>query len=273
MFVIVNVKQTGKRRIKKGRTVEKVYEHFNTGGERYYIADVLAGEKGVDWDEVSRFLGRHSSRILLDKNVILPENSKVSRFEPVLFKNLLIFNTLELILKQMYLAGCRTNCYINDPKGEYFSFLPAIARYSARTTVITSNRFRYVYQAAKLYSDFGAGVSVTENADVLSDDAIVIDTAGTFFGKKGIVFSPFNNGITPKYTDGFNEFKVLCPAYIETVDFLGAVFELNQNRKLESALCRMFTLDGYDIKTVELLEQLMPANKKTDSQTSIIFTV
>ncbi|MBQ8210128.1 MAG: hypothetical protein IJZ35_06065 [Clostridia bacterium] len=271
MFVIVNVKPSGKRKIKKGKTVEKVYDHFNAKGERFYIADVLDSEKGVDWNEVSHFLGRHASHILLNKNIILPENAPVGRFDPVAYKNLLIFNTLELLLKQMFLAGCRTSCYINDPKGDYFSFLSKVARYSARTTVITANRFRYITQAAKMYSDFGAGVSVTERAQITDDNAVVIDTAGTLFGKRGVVFSPFNNGITPKYTDGFNDLKVLCPAYIEPVDFLGAVYELNHDKRLHNAVCRTFSFEGNDIKALELLERLVP--KSAANETSIIFTV
>ena len=270
MFVVVNVKPSGKRKIKKGRTVEKINEYFTANGERFYVADVLAGEKGVEWDEVARFLGRHSSHILLDKNIILPENTDVGRFEPVAFKNLLIFNTLELLLKQMYLAGCRTSCYINDPKGEYYPFLDKIVRYSAQTTVITTNRFRYLSRSAQIYRDYGAGITITEKTEISSDSAVVIDTAGTFFGD-GIVFSAYNNGITPKYTEGFNDLKALCPAYIEPVDFLGAVYELNRDKRLNNALCRVFSSDGTDIKALELLEMLVPKN--TQPESSIIFSI
>lgn len=270
MFVVVNVKPSGKRKIKKGKTVEKIHELFTAKGERFYVADVLDSEKGVDWNEVSRFLGRHSSHILLDKNIILPENADVGRFEPVAFKNLLIFNTLELLLKQMYLAGCRAACYINDPKGEYYPLLDKIVRYAAQTTVITSNRFRYLSRAAQIYRDYGAGISITERTEIKSDNSIVIDTAGTFFGA-GVVFSAYNNGITPKYTEGFNELKALCPAYIEPVDFLGAVYELNRDKRLNNALCRVFTSDGRDIKVLELLEKLVPKN--TQSESSIIFSI
>lgn len=237
------------------------------------MADVYDSEKGVDWNEVARFLGRHASHILVNKNIILPENTNIGRFEPVAFKNLLIFNTLELLLKQMYLAGCRTACYINDPKGEYYSFLDKIARYSARTTVITSNRFRYMSQAAQIYSEYGAGVSVTDKAEIQSSDAIIIDTAGTFFGSKGVVFSAFGNGITPKYTEGFNNLKSLCPSYIEPVDFLGAVYELNRDKNLNTALCRTFSYEGNDIRALELLEMLVPKNNQSQKEPSIIFSI
>lgn len=273
MFVIVNVKPSGKRKIKKGRAVEKVYEHFTVNGERFYIADVPDSEKGVDWNEVARFLGRHSSHVLMNKNIILPENTDMGRFEPVAFKNLLIFNTLELILKQMYLAGCRAVCYINDPRGEYYSFLDKIARYSAGTTVITSSRFRYVSQAAQIYNSYGAGISITERASIQNENAIVIDTSGTFFGKRELVFSAFDNGITPKYTDGFNEIKSLCPPYIEPIDFLGAVYELNRDKRLAGAVCRTFSFDGRDIKTLELLEKFVPENSCKESRASIIFRI
>lgn len=274
MFVIVNVKASGKRKIRKGRTVEKVSEYFTSGGERFYVAEVLDSENGVNWDEVARFLGRHSFNILLNKNIILPENCTVGRFEPTEFKNLLIFNTLELLLKQMYLAGCRTACYINDPRGEYSQQLSKVAAYSAQTTVITSNRFRYLSQAAQVYNTFGAGVAIADRVEVNDNTAVIIDTAGTFFGRTGVVFSAFDNGITPKYTDGFNDLKAICPSFIEPVDFLGAVYELNRDKRLKNAVCRTFSDKGNDVRALELLERLVP--KKTSlskPEKSIIFSV
>ncbi len=274
LFVVVNVKDSGKRKVKRGRTVEKVNEYFTGGGERFYIADVLDSEKGVNWDEVARFLGRHSSHILINKKISLPENSAVSRFEPVKFKNVLIFNTLELLLKQMYLAGCRTVCYINDPKGDYALQLPKIAAYSAQTTVITDNRFRYLSQIAQVYDKFGAGVVLSDKADIKNSNAVVIDTAGTVFGGAGVIFSPFDNGITPKYIDSFNDIKSLCPPFLESIDFLGAVYELNREKRLNSAICRTFSHCGNDIRVLDLLERLIPRKTvKNPDEKSIIFTV
>lgn len=269
LFVIINIKESGKRKIRKGRTVDKVHEYFTSGGERFYITDVFDSGVGVNWNETASFIGRHSKHVLLDRRIILPENCPVQRFTAEKYRNILLFNTVELILRQMFLAGCRPQCCIRDPKGEYAFLLDKIVRFSAQTTVITENRFRYYPQISDIYTRFGAGVTVTDKTESISTDAVIIDTAGALGINSEMLFSVDKNGFSPKYADGFNELKAMCPPYIDSVDFLGAIYEFNRDKRLESSLCRVLKRKNEDFTVSELSEMFI--NRKIGDRGRLFF--
>lgn len=261
MFVVVNVKDSGKRKIRKGRTVDSVREYKTSGSERFYIADVFDSRTGVNWEETAAFIGRHSRNILIDKRINLPENGPVSRFCADKYRNILLFNTLEMIFKQMYLAGCRGECVIYDPNGKYSFLLPRAARFSAMTTVITKREYVYYPVVSSLYKGFGAGVTVTDKKDLLQSDAVIIDTQGTLDIDSRTLFSVSENGITPKYAEGLNDLKALCPPYIDTIDFLGAVNQFNSDTRTENSLVRIFMRNEEDITASDLATEII--NRKT----------
>lgn len=261
MFVVVNVKESGKRKIRKGRTVDKVHEYFTPGGERFYITEVLDSSAGVNWEEAASFIGRHCSHVLLDRRIVLPEDCPVQRFCAEKYRNVLLFNTVGLILRQMFLAGCRPACYINDPNGRYAFLLPKVARFSAQTTVITDKGFLYYPVVSSLYTQFGAGVTVTHRSENISSDAVIIDTDASMNFSYPLLFSVDSNGIAPKYADGFNDLKSLCPPCVDSIDFLGAVYEFNRDKRLENSFVRIFSQNDADISVSQLAERLI--NRKT----------
>lgn len=257
MFVVVNVKESGKRRIRKGRTVDKVREIRTSGSERFYIADVLDSSDGVNWNEVAAFLGRHSRNVLTGKNILLPESCPVRRYDAAKYKNILLFNTAEMILKQAFLAGCRTECVIYDRDGKYSFLLHKAVRFACHTTVVTDKEYLYFSAAASLYKNIGASVTVTDKSEKTSSDTLVVDTDGVRDIKSEFLLSVNNNGAVPKYTEGLNDLKCLCPEYIDTIDFLGAVYEYNGDKRPENAVVRVFSKDGENITTARLIEKLI----------------
>ena len=274
MFVILNIVETGKRKIKRGKTVNHVREVSTTGGERFYIVDVCDSEKGVNWDEVSYFIGKHSKKVLLDSQFCFPEFTPLVRFEALHFKNLMLFNTLELILREMYLSGIKTKCIVNDPDAQYSSCLSKIVRFASHTTVVTNYDYRYFSEVQGLYNEYGAGVTVCEKAPLPDAQTFIIDTSGSFENDgKGYLFS-VSEGITPLTVEGFNHLKVLCPAYIDSIDFLGAVYEMNRDNSLASAFCSDFLFYGERKSVPEvMLELKKQLNASYKSDKSIIFCV
>ena len=274
MFVILNIVESGKRKIKRGKTVSQVREVSTTGGERFYVVDVCDSEKGVNWDEVSYFIGKHSKKVLLDRQFCFPEFTPLVRFEAVDFKNLLLFNTLELILREMYLSGIKTKCVVNDPGALYSSCLSKIVRFASHTTVVTDCDYRYFSEVQGLFNEYGAGVTVSEKAPIPDAQTFIIDTAGSFENNgKGYLFS-VTEGITPLTVEGFNHLKVLCPAYINCIDFLGAVYEMNRDDSRASAFCADFLFYG-ERKTVSevMIDIKKQLNASFNSDKSIIFCV
>lgn len=274
MFVILNVVNSGKKKIKKGKTVRKVSEFRTSGGERFYIVDVNDSETGVDWDDVTSFIGKHSARVLAADNISFNKECALRKFSGAKFSNILIFNTLGIMIKEMYLSGLRIKCYINDPKGNYAFLLSHIARYSAETVVITKNEYRYFSQVQALYNDIGAGVVITDRIKEAESHSIIIDTDNTFdYHGKGILFSS-SRGIMPGKTDGFDDIKRLCPSYINENLFLAAVNEFNYEKRLSRAYCSTFFKNCEEIPVSEIIENMKyRIASSPDRRKSIIFYV
>lgn len=274
MFVILNIVETGKRKIKRGKTISSVKDVMTTGGERFYIVDVCDSEKGVNWDEVSYFIGKHSKKVLIDRHYNFPEFTPLDRFDPINFKNIILFNTLEMILREMYLSGMRIRCVINDSLALYPSYLSKIVRFSAQTTVVTKNDFRYFSEVRCLYSRYGAGITVTEHMPVIDKNTIILDVTGDYENKgNGYLFSA-EKCIRPLSVEGFNHLKSLCPAYIEPIDFLGAVYEMNHDKSLKQAFCSGFMYNGEKRSVSDIITDLKgKLNLSFDSNKSIIFYV
>lgn len=274
MFVILNIVESGKRKVKRGKTVDNVREVQTSCGERFYIVDVCDSEKGVNWDEVSYFIGKHSKKVLMDKQFSFPEFTSLARFDSVHFKNVLLFNTLEVVLREIYLSGIRVRCTINDPSALYPSYLSKIVRFASQTTVVTENNFRYFSEISNIYTKYGAGVTVTDSIPHSDEKTFIIDTSSDFVNEsKGYLFSA-KKSIRPLSVEGYSHLKSLCPAYIEHIDFLGAVYEMNRNKSLEDACCSGFMYNN-EKKTVSGLISDIKRNISTayDNNKSIIFYV
>lgn len=275
MFVILNVEFVQKGRIKRGKTVSRINEVMTGGGERFYIADIAACEKGINWDEVEYFLGRYGKNILLDNRIKLPDFTGLRRFSSDEFKNILLFNTVSSLFKRMYLEGVKISCCIHDSEGLYSSFLPLIVKFASETVVVTKRSFRYHSEISRLYSYMGAGVRITDKEFDVQEGAFVIDTDNSFkYRGKGLVFSPWGNGLNPYGAEGFNDIKSLCPEYIDITDFLGAMYKLNRENRLKDALCGQFKQGGNIRSASDVYEEMKSrAEKSLRRKESIIFYV
>lgn len=247
MFVILNITESGKRKIRKGQTVSNVSEISVHGGERFYVVDVKDSEKGVNWFDVASFIGQHSNKVLMDRRFDFSEFVPLCRFEPMHFKNILLFNTAEIILKELYLSGMRIKCSINDPNGNYSAYLRKTARFAAQTTVITNNEFRYFAEIQSVYLQLGAGITISQNKAAENKNNFMIDTVDCSISCGGYKFTPFS-------VDGFNYLRVMCPSYIDAIDFFGAFFELNKYESLSSAFCRSMLCENICMTVSEMVD-------------------
>lgn len=274
MFVIINIKPSGKKRVKKGRTVDKVHEFSTKDNERFYIVDVLDSAVGVNWDEVSLFLGNHRKTVLFDRQFDLPRNAPVQRFEPTEFRQLLLFNTASLIFKELYLSGIRIKCCVNDTAAECPHLLEKIVKYSAQIVVVTSNKFRYLAETEFLYDYYGAGITVANHAEV-SEDTIILDSDNSFnYSGKGILFSSNGAGFSPLAVDGRSSLSSLCPEYIDKIDFLAAVHKFNRCGELSDAVLSAFMYNGTPVSVGGAANRIKNHLwKKTESEKSTIFYV
>lgn len=273
MFVVLKIHRADKRTVKRGRTVHDV-RLINTGaGQCFYEVTVLAGERGVNWEEVASITGNHGRHLLLPDDEILPEGCPVGRFDSSEFRNILIFNTAELILKELFFMGERMRCVVNDPDGLYSGYIRKVVRFAAHTTVITDNELRYFSAVRDIYADMGAGVTLTDNVKELHPEVLYIDTAGTLTGDGLKIFSPFS-GIYPYKADCRGGIDRCCPSYINSIDFLGAMLRLNKKSVLSQTVCRSFMLEGKPFTPYELARLIKEGeNADIAHSKSIIFYV
>lgn len=273
MFVIINVKASGRKKIKRGKTVDRVFEQTTENGERFYIIDALDSEKGVNWDEVSYFVGGNRRSVLLDRSYALPEFSKLKRFEPYEFSNILLFNTVNIIFRELYLSGCRIKCFIIDKNGDFPHLAEKAVRYASETTIVTDNKFKYLNEAAWLYDYYGASLTVSDCASA-DDGAIVIDTGKTSgYSGKGVLFS-LDRGFSPLEPDGFYFLKSKCPPYIDIRDFFGAALEYNKETSLLDASCGTLLSNGSPVTAAQAAESVKKIlSRFAEAKKSVTFYV
>ncbi len=274
MFVILKLVESGKKKVRKGQTVRRVTEHQTGGGERFYVVEISDSGTGVNWDEVAAFIGRHSQRVLTDRELYIPSDAPVKMFNGGKFLNILLFNTMSIILKELYMSGFRTKCYINDKEGRYSFLLPCIARYSGETVVMTKNDYRYFSQIQSIYGEFGAGVTITDGRCEPETHAFVIDADRTFlYNGKGILFSS-EAGISPCTIEGYDDIRRMCPSFVDVNDFFGAMYEMNREKRLSHAFCRTMLRENEEMSVWELVQELkIRISASPDRRKSIIFYV
>ena len=272
MFVILKIVRTEKRKIRKGRTIGGVRIVNMGAGQCFYEIEVVSGENGINWAEVSAFVGNHGRNVLVSDDVIVPENQQIKRFDSSHFRNILLFNSLNLVFRELFYMGNRVRCIINDPKGLYTKNLRTIVPYAARITVVTENEFRYFSEIRDIYSGCGAGITLSGAVENCDEDTVVIDTSGTAETDKGIVFSPFR-GFLPGRADGFGDILGFCPSYISQTDFLAAVYIFNSDKRLNDASCRTFLRENKKFTVFEVAKYIDDAKENVAPNKSVIFYI
>lgn len=272
MFVILKIIRTDKKKIRKGRTVGGVRIVNMGAGQCFYEIDVMSGANGVNWDEISAFVGKHGKNVLTDRSVVIPENVPVRRFDSTHFSNILLFNSLKPVFRELFYMGNRVRCIVNDPDGKYARNLRTIVPYAARITVVTENEFRYFTEIRDIYSDCGAGITLTDSIEDYDENTVILDTSGTLRNEKCVLFSP-TSGFSPGRTDGFDDILGFCPSYVSQTDFLGAVYNFNSQEILKDAFCRTLLYGNRKFTLFETAKYIDAMREKSDRNKSIIFYV
>ena len=106
------------------------------------------------------------------------------------------------------------------------------------------------------------------------EKTLILDTSGDVATEiSGYLFSA-QKAIRPVCVDGFSHLKALCPSYIDHIDFLGAMYEMNNEKSLSGACCSQFS-DGSGRYTVQEMITFLKRDISADydNNKSIIFYV
>lgn len=216
--------------------------HSTENGLPFFVLDILDGKGGINRTEIEEKCGRYVSRIVAPRNLLLPDNGRIKRFNPVTSNGLFLFNTVLETLSEIPLRPeeiCITlldrNAYIS---GEIRRLLP----YASSIRAVTSRPERYAGICNEIYDDCGASVMVRPAYQPVSKKEIIIccDGATTEEMQNSAVFS-FRRGIhgTPRFfSDGIElseNHRKFIPENIDSVDFASAVTELCGSTEYKSS--------------------------------------
>lgn len=116
----------------------------------------------IDWNKISKMIGRESKFILCSKDLIIPADLNFKRFEPEsYYEELCILFALE-VLKKLDIRTSDFNIALYDPLGEYSSVLDELIKYASGIHVITDNEYHYEKEASRIMEEYGANVLINK---------------------------------------------------------------------------------------------------------------
>lgn len=127
-----------------GKFIRDIYELKTIPvfkGAPFYKLEITVGKRGVDWQEVTYFVGKCANRLLLDEQINIENISGVGRYNNKILYEKTMKNTFAEILKQQN-KTFDSLCII-DKKGIYADFLLKLVPYFQRITVTTENKEKY----------------------------------------------------------------------------------------------------------------------------------
>lgn len=166
-----------------GKFIRDIYELKTIPvfkGAPFYKLEVTVGKRGVDWQEVTYFVGKCANRLLLDEKINIENISGVGRYNNKILYEKMIKNTFTEILKQQN-KTFDSLCII-DKKGMCADFLLKLVPYFQRITVTTENKEKYVKVCDYILQNTGLCVLVQseiQNATVKIDTERNVMTINT----------------------------------------------------------------------------------------------
>ena len=204
-------------------------------GAPFYKLCVTVGKRGVDWQDISRFVGKCASRLLVSDSVVIDKAWGVDKYNNPALYSKIVQNTFVTILKQQK-KMFEALCYI-DKKAMASDKLFKLVPYFNHIIVVTDNKRKYEKVCARILDDTGLCITMQNE---IKDSAVKIDTdrnVMTIIDKSSVY--NFSNG------EDFNVPKVYEKLYDYSVDrllFYSALYEF----------CGVFELADISFNTITI---------------------
>ncbi|MBQ8765442.1 MAG: hypothetical protein IJZ16_01435 [Clostridia bacterium] len=229
MFCVLSVKERNRSFFEKlfGRFMTDEYE-VNTipvfRGAPFFTLDITTNKKEIDWENVIFSVGRCASRLLVDDEIYISENSGVSIFKSNILYYKMMENTFLNILKN---SNQLHTISISDKKGENTDFVKRAAPYASQLIISTENKEKFSNICDDIIDLTGMCPVVKSQFD---DSKIKINTDNwtmTIQGEGGNI--NISDGVDFNMPEIYEK---LLPEKIDKYDFCSALYEL----------CGVFTL-------------------------------
>ena len=196
----------------------------------------------INWKKVSKIFNNEKLELLCSRDVPIPNNINIKRFESNRYQSRLCINAALEILKKACIDANKLRIFFIDKDGHYAGEIHKFIRYSNRIGVFTRNEYIYTEEQASIFRSYGASIIfIAENLNKVKDYNFIICPEGieTYLpiDKASVCFagakssSSIGTNIWYKYyirvPSIYEKFK---PREIPTEDFLEALFYEEEDR-------------------------------------------
>lgn len=224
MFCVLSVKERNKT------FFEKVFGKFLVDdysvrtipvykGAPFFMLDITTSKKEINWENVILAVGKCASRLILNKDVLIPENMNIGIFKSQILYMKMMKNTILQILEnnknRLYTVS------IMDKSAENIELSKHLSQYASSMSICTVDKEKYSTVCEKITDETGMCPILTNE---FNDAEIKINTdtlAMTFFdNKENINISAGVDFSVPEI------YEKLLPVGINKYDFYSALYEL-----------------------------------------------
>lgn len=270
MFAVLQVEKYEKGLLNRfqnlfDRNKVKLNYYSVKGAAPFFVMKVKEGKNGVDWEKVSIKAGGCAESILVSKNIQIPVSCGLSRFEPKLLQNVLLFNNMLEILKR--LNNNNISVTVLDKEAGLVKNIDRLFDYARHITVLTDDFPRYKVASQRIMDSCGGAIVLKEyDSDFEKSDIVFSDQYNEKKLKNcGIVFCPDNESLDEKIISGYDaEFPEHTlknkPDGIDSFVFVSALYELNSLKGLDDLMFSKLIKCNEKIEkseVVAIIEQLL----------------
>ncbi len=218
-------------------------------GAPFMTMTVTVGKRGVNWNDVSRILGKCALRLIVNECVTLPQNNNFGHFKSCALYDKMMKNTILQILDNSFKKKT-ISISVADEKGKYTDFVKKLSQYADALTIATQNEKKYLELCEEITDECGLCPVLTEES---KNSRIKINC-----DKNQMTIRCENRCYVLNCGSEFTVpeiYRKLLPNGVNKYDFYSALYEL----------CGIFTLD-------ELCFENIMVNNEKKSVSTLSFT-
>lgn len=147
-------------------------------GMPFAVLEVFRGRNGINWERVYQKCGRYSSRVIAPSGISLPENARISSFEPSYFPSRLCLNTALEILDTVKLSPDSFTLSLCDYEGSFTDELRRLTPLCSSVKVITGRIEKYIPVCTDILEKTGTSIILRSAFEKSSKRDAVIFCSG-----------------------------------------------------------------------------------------------
>lgn len=211
----------------------------------FYRINTSTHHGKIPWREIEKAAGKLCGRAILQDGIVLPEDTKIKKYEPAVFPKRVLFNSAVSVLERLRLDPVKMSITVFDENGYLTDLIERLVYLCSSIRIITSCAQSYEQLKERLFEKYGISViiSAQSNGSILTSTAIIADNSSEvpliyhgllFTGKKrqmlnATVLCGGRITLTKKA-------QLLYTPGIDKLTFASALYELCSLRELENTI-------------------------------------